>query len=49
MKIADGNVGKTEVRTRDGLERIDDIVRKTLKISRRVQRWRRLRDMEGTD
>jgi hypothetical protein len=43
------NVGKTEVRTKDGLERIGDIVRKTLKISRQVRRWRRLGDMEGTD
>jgi hypothetical protein len=49
LKIADGNGGKTEVRKEDGLERIDDIVRKTLKISGRVRRWRRLRDVEGTD
>jgi hypothetical protein len=48
LKIADGNVGKMEVKTKGGLERIGDIiVRKTLNISGRVRRWRRLKRKRG--
>jgi hypothetical protein len=45
--MANGNVGKTEVRAKERIRVYRRYFEKTLKISRRVRRWRRLKRKRG--